>query len=213
MDTVSCFQNRFSELIGDDSYTHVASRIGVSKQTISAYANGVRNAKKPTINAIATHYGVDPLWLIGFDVPKYPIDVFPVATNIIPLPKTKKIPLLGDIACGDPILTQENIADYIDADEGIRADFALVCKGDSMINARIFDGDVVYIRAQPTVESGEIAAVLIGDEATLKRVKFYDDHIVLEPENPTFRPLAYWGSEMDSVRIIGKAVAFTSTIR
>lgn len=87
------------------------------------------------------------------------------------------------------------------------------CKGDSMINARIFDGDIVYIRQQPTVDNGEIAAVLIDDEATLKRVRLFDDHIVLEPENPLYRPFVYWGEEMNTVRILGKAVAFLSTVR
>lgn len=82
-----------------------------------------------------------------------------------------------------------------------------------MINARIYDGDVVYIRQQEAVENGEIAAVLIDDEATLKRVRLFDDHIALEPENPMYRPLVFWGDEMNSVRILGKAVAFTSSIR
>ena len=82
-----------------------------------------------------------------------------------------------------------------------------------MINARIFDGDIVYIRQQPTVNDGEIAAVLIDDEATLKRVHIFPDHISLEPENPQFRPFVYWEEEMNSVHIIGKAVAFTSVVR
>lgn len=135
------------------------------------------------------------------------------ASNIIPMPEMRKIPRIGDIACGAPILAEEHIEDYVEIPSYIHGDFALTCKGDSMINARIYDGDLVYIRQQETVENGEIAAVLIDGEATLKRVKFYDDHIVLEPENPHFRPLTYWGEEMNSLRILGKAVAFTSTIR
>jgi len=82
-----------------------------------------------------------------------------------------------------------------------------------MINARIFDGDVVYIRQQVTVESGQIAAVLIDGEATLKRVKLQSDRIILEPENPMYDPLVYRNEEMNNVRILGKAVAFTSAIR
>jgi len=133
--------------------------------------------------------------------------------NILPMPKMKKVPLLGTIACGEPILATENIEDMVNMPENVVADFALRCKGDSMINARIFDGDIVYIRQQPTVENGEIAAVLIDDEATLKRVLIFEDHIILQPENPTYKPLAYWGEEMNAVRILGKAVAFTSNIR
>ena len=129
------------------------------------------------------------------------------------MPTMKRIPLIGSIACGAPILAEEHIEDYVDLPGHIRADFSLTCKGDSMINARIFDGDIVYIRQQETVENGEIAAVLIGTEATLKRVRLFDDHIVLEPENPMYKPLVYWNEEMNTVRILGKAVAFTSAIR
>lgn len=140
-----------------------------------------------------------------------PIDL---GANIMPMPQMRKIPLLGTIACGAPILADEHIEDYVDIPKNIHADFALTCKGDSMINARIFDGDIVYIRQQDTVENGDIAAVLNDDgEATLKRIKIYTDHIVLEPENPMYKPLVYWGEEMNTVRILGKAVAFTSTVR
>ena len=131
----------------------------------------------------------------------------------MPMPKMRKIPLIGAIACGSPILAEEHIEDYIDIPVHIHADFSLTCKGDSMINARIFDGDIVYIRQQDTVESGEIAAVLIESEATLKRVLIYDDHIILAPENPTYKPIICWHEEMNTVRILGKAVAFTSPVR
>lgn len=139
-----------------------------------------------------------------------PIDV---GSNIIPMPIMRKVPLLGAIACGAPILADEHIEEYVDIPKHIHADFALTCKGDSMINARIFDGDIVYIRQQDSVENGEIAAVLIDSEATLKRVKLYGDHISLEPENPMYKPLVFWNEEMNDVRIIGKAVAFTSAIK
>lgn len=132
--------------------------------------------------------------------------------NIIPMPEMRKIPLVGTIACGTPILADQNIEEYVSIPKNIAADFALTCKGDSMINARIFDGDVVYIRQQQTVENGEIAAVLIDNEATLKRVQLFDDHIILQPENPMYKPLAFWGEEMNTVRILGKAVAFTSAV-
>lgn len=135
------------------------------------------------------------------------------ASNIIPMPEMRRIPLVGTIACGEPILAQENIEEYISIPRDLAGDFALTCKGDSMINARIFDGDVVYIRQQDTVENGEIAAVLIDGEATLKRVRLFDDHISLEPENPMYKPFVYWNEEMNTIRILGKAVAFTSAIR
>ena len=138
-------------------------------------------------------------------------DVF--IPNIIQMPVMRKIPLVGSIACGTPILAEENLDGDVEAPDHVRADFALRCKGDSMINARIFDGDIVYIRQQESVEHGEIAAVLIGDEATLKRVYIYDDCISLEAENPQYKPMVYRGEEMNNIRILGKAVAFTSVIR
>ena len=129
------------------------------------------------------------------------------------MPEMRKIPLLGTIACGAPVLADEHIEGQVDIPANIHADFALTCKGDSMINARIFDGDIVYIRQQDTVENGEIAAVLIETEATLKRVRLFDDHISLEPENPMYKPIVFWNEEMYEVRILGKAVAFTSSVR
>lgn len=143
----------------------------------------------------------------------YP-DLFSEApSNIIPLPKTRLVPMLGAIACGEPILAEQNIEAYVSVNKDIPADFALKCKGDSMINARIFDGDIVYIRRQADVDDGEIAAVLIDTEATLKRVRRYPGKLVLSPCNPMYDDLIYTAEQLDSVRILGKAVAFTSTIR
>jgi repressor LexA len=129
------------------------------------------------------------------------------------MPEMRQIPLVGTIACGTPITAQENVEGEVDIPDYIHADYALRCKGDSMINARIFDGDIVYIRQQPTVENGEIAAVLIEDEATLKRFRRLEDRIILEPANPLFDSLVYRGSEMEQVHILGRAVAFTSNVR
>ncbi len=189
----------------------IAARVGVAKSTIQRYEKGsIAKIKLPVIESIAYVLRVNPNWLIG-NVSDPSIETMP--NNIIAMPKMGRVPLIGTIACGEPILAEENLDGEVDLPEHIHADFALRCHGDSMINARIFDGDIVYIRQQDTVEDGQIAAVLIEDEATLKRVHFFKDHIVLAPENPTFRPLVYWGEEMNSVRIIGLAVAFTSTVR
>ena len=141
----------------------------------------------------------------------YPVEELP--DNIIPLPKNKKVPLLGTIACGEPILAVENIDKYVEMPETVHGTFALKCKGDSMINARIFDGDIVYIREQPDVENGEIAAVLIGDEATLKRVYKTPSKVVLRPENPMYDDMTYSKEELNQIRILGKAVAFLSAVR
>lgn len=195
----------------------VANAVGVASSTIQRYEKGqFEKIKLPIIESIASALDVNPDWLIcKTDDPSIkrsqPFNDLP--DNIIPLPRTVKIPLIGSIACGTPVLAVENLEGYIDMPDHVHADFALRCKGDSMIGARIFDGDIVYIKKQDIVDDGQIAAVLIGEEATLKRVRFYPDHIVLEPANPAIEPWAYWREEMNEVHIIGLAVAFTSMVR
>ena len=198
----------YRERLGMSQET-LAKRLGYKdRSTIAKIENDVNDITQSKIIAIADVLNTTPAALMGWEMPTAS---FP--DNLIPLPEMKQIPLIGTIACGSPILAEEHIEEYIDIPKHILADFALTCKGDSMINARIFDGDIVYIRQQDTVENGQIAAVLIDGEATLKRVQLYEDHISLEPENPQYRPLVYWGEEMNNIRILGKAVAFTSAIR
>ena len=179
------------------------------------YEKGLREPTSEVLIQLANFYNTSVDYIVGRSAldtsSAHPVLPFP--KNISPMPEMKQIPLIGSIACGEPILAEEHIEEYINVPRHIHADFALTCKGDSMINARIFDGDMVYIRQQDTVENGEIAAVLIDGEATLKRVQLFEDHISLEPENPQYRPFVYWGEEMNTVRILGKAVAFTSAIR
>lgn len=138
----------------------------------------------------------------------------PTAKNIIPMPQMNKIPLLGTIACGTPILAVENVEEEVFIPENIKADFALRCKGDSMIGAEIYDGDIVYIRRQEEVIDGQIAAVLIEDEATLKRV-YYDrdaNEIRLAAENPKVKTLLYQGESLNHIKILGKAVGLTRSL-
>lgn len=187
--------------------------IKLEKNDLSQYVNGKVEPGQEKLTVLGLALNVSETWLMGYDVSPFRDNSVDFPPNIMPMPEMRKIPLIGTIACGAPILAEEHIEEYIDIPKHINADFALTCKGDSMINARIFDGDIVYIRQQDTVENGEIAAVLIDGDATLKRVKLYEDHISLEPENPQYRPQVYWGEEMNDVRILGKAVAFTSAIR
>ena len=156
--------------------------------------------------------------VVGIKKTNNTIEKESLPSNILPLPKTKKVPLLGSIACGEPILAVENIEDYIDMDNEIHADFALKCKGDSMINARIFNGDIVYIRKQEHVENGEIAAVLIHGmeseaEATLKRFYNEGDKIRLCAENPLYPDQIFREEGMNSIHVLGKAVAFLSAVK
>lgn len=190
----------------------IGTLCGVHKTTVMRWEKGeIERIGLPTIQLLASFYNVNPAWLSGFDVTESSASTLP--DNIIPLPATRNIPLLGDIACGDPLLATENISDYIKVDVSIHADFALRCKGDSMINARIFDGDIVYIRQQSDVDDGEIAAVLIGDEATLKKVYRTENKLVLRPCNPMYDDIVYTGDALSEVHILGKAVMFTSLIR
>lgn len=184
----------------------LADALKISKSAISMYENGNREPNFETEELIADFFNVNISILRGKSS-------YNIPDGFLPLPKTKEVPLLGTIACGEPILATENIEMYIKVDESIPADFALKCKGDSMINARIFDGDIVYIRQQPDVEDGEIAAVLIGDEATLKKVHKYPNKIVLSACNPMYDDYIYTNEQLDDIRILGKAVAFFSVIR
>lgn len=198
------------------SQADFAKQIKVSKSSVNMYERGEREPGLETLERIADYFNVDMDYLLGKSdiVNKNSWSIAqPYFPNVTPMPNMGQVPLIGSIACGAPILAEEHIEGQVDLPSHIRADFALTCKGDSMINARIFDGDIVYIRQQETVENGEIAAVLIDGEATLKRVRLFDDHISLEPENPQYRPIVLWGEDMNSARILGKAVAFTSTVR
>lgn len=189
------------------SMREAARRLNISYTTYVNYEKGVREPCNETLVAIARFYGTTIDHLLGYS------DATAKAEGLLPMPELRQIPLLGAIACGEPILAQENLDGSVSLPRDIHADFALLCKGDSMAGARIFDGDLVYIRQQETVENGQIAAVLIEDEATLKRVYIYEDHIVLSPENPMYRPFAYWGEDMNRIRILGRAIAFTSMVR
>ena len=185
---------------------------GTTKQTIFKYENGITtNIPFDRIEKIAAVLDISPAYIMGWE----DADGKP-APNLRPMPQMQRVPRLGAIACGEPILAAGNIDGYDAVPNYIQCDFTLVCKGDSMINARIFEGDLVCIRQQPEVENGEIAAVLIDGEydgeATLKRVKLFDDHISLEPENPQYKPLVFWDEDMARVHILGKATHFISPI-
>lgn len=185
----------------------LAAKIKAAHNSISNWENDQNMPDPDTIQNLCWALDVQPNYFFSVDSNST------LPSNLMQMPEMRKIPLVGLIACGAPILAEEHIEDYVDIPKSIHADFALTCKGDSMINARIFDGDIVYIRQQPSVDNGEIAAVLIDGEATLKRVRLFDDHVSLEPENPMYKPLVYWGDDMNNVHILGKAVAFTSAIR
>ncbi|MBQ6824531.1 MAG: helix-turn-helix domain-containing protein [Clostridia bacterium] len=197
------FHKRLKELrqAAGLSQQGLADELGISKSSISMYERGEREPGFALIAAMADRFSVDTDYLLGRS--SYKNKEEPVG----------QLPLLGEIACGEPIFAHEE-KEQILPPIGIRADFCLRAKGDSMVGARITDGDLVFIRRQPMVENGEIAAVIIDDSATLKRLHYRPEEgiLTLMAENPRYAPLVYAGEELSRVRILGKAVAFQSKL-
>ena len=181
----------------------LAQKMGYKdKSSISKIENGKADIPQSKVVAFARALNTTTAFLIGVDAP-----AFSANSSVLPDTETDTLPRVGRIACGEPILAEQNIEDYDSVPSSWRATFTLICVGDSMA-PRIQDGDLVAIRQQEEVENGEIAAVRIGDEATLKRVYFHDDYIELRPENPAYSSIIRRREEMDDVSIEGRAVGF-----
>lgn len=193
-------QDQLSELVGENG-----------KFTISKYERGYRSIPRKKLEKFAEVLNVSPVYLLGYDD-----DTPPVPSNIVPLKKEfKKGYLVGDIACGKPINQEECEEILIPYD----ADIALYCKGDSMINAGINDGDIVFIKYMDWFDemiNGKIVAVGIGDdyEYTLKRW-FYNETkqtLKLIPENDSYKPMIFVGEQLENIHLLGVAVGFTSVL-
>lgn len=191
----------------DFTQEELAASAGTTKQTIHKYETGIiSNIPASKIKAMSDKLQTTPAYLMGWEDFNYE------SLGLKPI-KSKRIPMLGEIACGEPIYANQEYETYIEASSDIQADFCLTAKGDSMINARIFDGDIVFIRKQSDVDNGEIAAVCINDEVTLKRVYKYPNRLELRPENPMHNVQNYEGEQLENIIILGKAVAFQSYVR
>lgn len=178
----------------------------ISKSALSQYVNGQSTPDQRKLTILSKALDVSEVWLMGYG----DTELKNIKNIVFFKPSTKKIPVIGTIAAGEPILAVENIEEYIDLDEKISADFALRVRGDSMVGANIFDGDIVFIRKQSDVDDGEIAAVIIDDSATLKRVFKFENSVILRAENPKYKPISLNGDK--SVYILGKAVYKLSEI-
>lgn len=192
----------------------LASMLKVSRSTIGMYESGKREPDFETSEAIADIFNVDMDFLMGrSDVerkhPLTPTTVIP--PGFLPMPEMATVPIVGRIACGTPILAEQNIEGSACVPARWRATFSLVCKGDSM-EPKIHDGDLVAIRKQPEVENGEIAAVRIGEEATLKRVYKREGFLELRPENSNYESIILIGEKMAEATIEGKAVGLCRDI-
>lgn len=183
---------------------------GLSRARISQYIHGKYTPGADGICRLASILGVSEAWLMGQDASP---DATSLPNGVSPL-TMRPLPVLGRIACGTPILAVEEMGDFVAVSDTTNADFCLVARGDSMIGARIFDGDQVFIKSADTVNNGDIAAVVVDDEATLKRVYYYpeEEKLVLSPENPGYQPLVFVGEDLNQIRILGKAVAVQTSL-
>lgn len=206
--------NRLKELRTGKGLSQVemAQKFCVSQGTYSLWENDKVKIDNESLSKLADFFGVSVDYLLGREEIHLPF--YKQVKNTFPVAR-QRIRMLGKIACGTPIYADEDRESYVVAGTEIDADFCLMANGDSMVNARILDGDIVFCREQNMVENGEIAAVIIGDEATLKRVFYYPEKkkLVLQAENPKYEPLVYVNEELDEIRIIGKAIAFQSDVR
>lgn len=195
------------------SQAELAEKLGLNLRTYGSYERGERDVSTALLRQICQTLQVSSDELLSNYEASTAEMLSAKFDNIKPV-TLKRFPMLGEIACGEPIFVDEDKEHCVMADMDINADFCLTAKGDSMINARINDGDIVFIKEMPIVDNGEIAAVIIGDEATLKRVYYYKEQnkLVLNPENPKYEPLVYVNDELDTIRILGKAVYFMSAL-
>lgn len=186
----------------------LGARIGVKKATIYKYERGIiGNMKRGKIESLARALDVNPVWLMGLT------DEGEIIPSNLFTPTFKSVPILGKIACGTPILAQENQEGSAPVSEHIAADFALWCRGDSMA-PRFEDGDLVFLRQQDDVDPGQIAAVLIDDEATLKHVYKAPGQLTLVADNPAYPPLIYSDPvTLQSIRILGLVTGYQRAIR
>ncbi|MGY3775773.1 LexA family protein [Helcococcus sueciensis] len=174
--------------------------IRLARNDLSQYVSGKVEPSQEKLTILALALGVSEPWLMGYDVPMVkPNNVIDITDSL-----AKKIPILGTIACGEPIWVYENFDGYFVADTSIKADFIVKAKGDSMIEAEIYDNDLVFLKKVSDVDNGKIAAVLIDNEATLKKIVKTDNAIILQPCNQDYQPIVLTNNE--DVMILGEMV-------
>lgn len=190
------------------SQEELAARMGYrSKSSITKIEKGVNDIPQNKLEDFAAALETTTAWLLGLEA-----ETVPVPAGFEPLPRMTQVPLVGSIACGTPITAEQNIERYIGVPADWHADFALTCHGDSM-SPTIRDGDIVCIRLQPEVEQGEIAAVRIGEEATLKHFHRQGDTVMLLADNAAVcPPMIYAGAQLAEIQIEGKAVGLCRSL-
>lgn len=195
--------------------TELGEKLGVKTNAVSKWECGrVEDIPTSKIKAMSVLFEVPTSYLIDEESPFQEESKRSFPSNIVPLPKMREWPVLGATACGKP-LHRELLDETVMAPDDIKADVVFRCVGDSMINARIFDGDAVFVRLQPEVENGQIAVVRVDDEYTLKRVYYHEDYVELRPENPVYKAIILRGYQLEpeNFEVVGLAAAFMSVIQ
>lgn len=208
------FSRNLRRLLEESGKTQkeLAEAIGESQQVVNTWAIGRSIPRMGRVQKLADFFGVEKSVLVDEwregEEPR-----IPQLSNVFPISK-KRIPLLGEIACGEPIFCNEDRESYVEAGTDVKADFCLKARGDSMVGARILDGDIVFIQRDMEIISGQVYAVEIDGEATLKRMYYDEGAQVLQllSENPKYPPMIYSGERLDHVHILGKAIAFQSDV-
>ena len=184
------------------SQDEMAALLGTTKQVLSRYETKQRVPKLSSVSAYALKLGIPLSLLTGEE------------SEITRESGVRRVPILGGVACGEPIYKPGDGSEYATIEESVVCDFALIAQGDSMIGDRIHSGDIVFIRKQDSVRDGEIAAIALDDELTLKRVRRIMApggrvaFTQLLPSNPAYDPIDIGGEEETRcVNILGKAVA------
>ena len=180
----------------------LAEKIKVSNTSISNWEQGVSCPDPDTIQNLCWALDVQPNYFFNIGSTILP-------ENILPLPRMRQWKVLGGTACGDPLYMDLD-GETILAPDNIDADFVFRCVGDSMIGARILDGDIVFVKTGD-VENGQIAVVRIGEEYTLKRIYRGEDYLELRAENPAYPPKVIRGDQ-ENAEIVGRAVHFLSRV-
>ena len=187
----------------DINQAELCRRTGIGKSSISTYLSGDYEPKQTNLYKIADALSVTIPWLSGSDVEmNVEKENRPLPENLKPITKVNRIPIVGSIAAGTPILATENIESYLLLGQEYKADFALKIMGDSMIDVGINDGDLALIIKDRPISNGEIYAVLVDGEATLKKVYKNDDYLTLQPCNSKYEPIVV--KEEDNPYIVGK---------
>ena len=189
--------------VNNKSRNEMCEALGVKYTTFADWVNAKTYPRIDRIEQIAAYFGIERSALLE-DPSRLPADAIPYQKR-----PTQPIPLVGAVSCGMPLLADENIEGYIETPiQDITSGeiyFWLHAKGDSMVNAGIHEGDLLLIRQQNDVDSGDIAVVSInGDDATLKRVIKKENAVILQPENPSYETKIFVGEEVNAVHIRGR---------